>query len=1602
MADENRLLPFFLDSDSSFEKMPEDSAPFIKNLGWDTNANNQLPTGTGNPSGEGQNEYTLTPTRSNKAIPNTDLPIGFNKNAGAFESAITNEFYYFNYNSNGNHGVYVISGDTLDVKKVVIDPELEFTDEADGYFSHHRVKLRIRYDENKNIIEKHLIATNGKSWQKWINVIAAIESNGFDASLNPYWSLYQPHFDRKELLQYAVRPPMIAPKIEKIPNTTADKGVVNQILGYAFEFCEQFIYTDGRETTVSPYSLPLITKKTSTISDPNVIPKKAKITLYAGSCMVEKINLYYRKTALLSDSNIDKTFGDWYLYDTIYKYDSCGTNSPEKIGDKYWLRENAWDGYNFDAIQNTIEYTFDNSRLGQITGQDLFARVQNNIPQLSTALSDIGDAILLGGNREGYDNFPCEVTDKLSVTYEEDGATSCKLATRKIRLYVYAGRDRANKADKHSGRMGDIWHSQVGYHVGDDKKVRWGGISLEGTTVAQLNIDVDESKEFDLDFGDKNGFRCYLKGTPYYSDCKWYQVKQNLELVKIDGEIDSTDTDDTTFLSNVYNGKGFFVGVFDFTVPAGVYVATLGRHNVSADEDYRNKSTYIMGIANSKLASISTYSIDSGSSIIVNTVKPNAIVDRSKEMVIDCSVADVDVWGNNRDLFYVCTPFNGKGRGRNRWSFIEGYLTESETEKIGVENFPYQLVTNPIGSDGGFTDKNGFFWGYTWGGDIRHNFANTLFSAKINCNLTSFTVTNNRDNAAGWKPDNNATLASQNGGVVGVNNRIIVTGRITDDTGDIGYSNIGVSIKGGATTYSQSDGYFTLIVHNGNQNPLQSVIYINAGGLFEITTLGCQPLFPIPFNENLSPCGTLTSTNPCTGATVTASRQYPICIRQKILVQDAEKTSLKSNGTYLTAIVGGDLAGRVTFANIISTVRIKSFPERNNTLPTSFKWNLSGALELNKYNKTKDIKWVAFYTTLANNYKKYIQWVGDKIEFIDARGNVTTTPSNASLVRVDISSLLEYNVSQNLSLLSSYEFVKGDRIRVFDNGDGVLFDTTVYGDVIDEEVLGSNYNQAAINANIIAPQTNTVLNSTNVVGTDPTVVYLKYNQSFDKLKDKTGFWIELYTPFQNQDKVPYFELESFFPIINGEIAKFETITGTTPQYSYPTSGSLNFWDTYLINRAISIPNVGLKNLGHAFESPNITDTWGVNAHSGGRNNTVNTDAAQTWYVDETIKSDDYVSEGKKNGLGTFRSSNKKNFKGTQRGDIVAMHSTGSNIIIVCTKDWFVVDFNYNFIFANKQGVQVANLNNNMGEPHQKIGYNYGCAYEHTQTILIHEDFISWYDERNGAYIMSNYQQAFPISGNLMQSYFIAKAGFVSSWNAQNKKEKRFDVMSGIDMESMNIFVTFRPRRNNSQNVLSFINNRRNTQLDHQETLVYNIKNKRWTRFMGFAPEGYGELRGAKSGVQMIAFASGKPYLHNQVGIKDFNTFFGVKTESVITFVPNKKPENIKILQSVALDINGTKMFSDLVYSNTINSFSYIPINYFKVKENMNYAPILRNGNTYPPASKDDNFRSMIVDGGRIFGNYFLVRLVTDLDNLQKYFELNAIYYKTEDTGNNTK
>jgi len=1646
--DTGKILPQFINTDKSFDNIGQDESPFMKGVTWDINGNPGSDIGTANPSGEGQNMFALTPVRSNEKVKGIDLPEGYNKSCGTFESRLTQELYHFNFNSLGNHGIYVIDGNSGEYKKVIIDPELAFSDSQDATKT-SRVLLRYVKDKDGIIFEKHLLWTDGNKWHGWINVIAAIETNGFDVSLYPYWTVLPPHFDRRELLEWAVRPPMVKPVVSVIQSTPNDTGI-NRIVDKNFRFAYSFYNTDGRLSTASPYSLPLQVK--SQLYNTSNVSKKALLKFNAGSPLTEKINIYVQQA---DDNALESTavYGDWKLYDTIDKF----SVSP---GGDYWNRTNQWGSFNYDPVFNTIEYEFDNSKVGRIVAQEEVNRLFTGMPQLSKAVTDIDDAVLLCNNRYGYDNLSKTALSELSAIVKEKELSVCSRPLRTVYLYAYIGQCYPEYEFAYT--------SQVGYTYGTDKQVRFGGLRIGiGQTTQNppgaASVNIDESKFFGLDFADKNALRVYLKGTPYFADGEWCIVKTDNSITPIGEIYDFNNVDVRTNVQNIFKDGSYFICRFKLTIPAGRYIAAIGRHNVSSQGDYRGESSYVYGIANSRAKTTAQFPSFSMTYLPPSAIDANsAEYGYSKEMMIDCVSSDIDVWGNNHDTFYIFCPYNQNIGGNGKYRFIEGYLKESSgASNIAVEMFPYFSSLNNFDDWGKNTDKNGFYWGFTKAAASEQT--DIQFRAKVNCIPKTFNI-GTSESGSGWKKNAVAYLASNNGGVVGDCNRILYKGKITSFTG-IGYSNIGISIKDGPTVYTGAYGEFTAVVHNGTSNYRNSTVCINSGGNFIITLQNCGQIPLSYFDESLVPC------TDC----ATRSTEYPLRLNIQVEIQDNYAVSLKEGGKYSIGCAVADLAGRMTFVNNIQELEVSTFLQRDNINATYFQMLVSSALNIAAENK--DFKWFSPYVSKNVINKRSVQWVGDKLVYLDNNGNVVSDPVAATFVKIVIDSLFDANVLSNFSLLSKYQFVKGDRVRILDNGEGVLFNIATYGDPIDVQVFGTNYNQAAINAGLLTSQENTIIDAANTVPEQVGLI-VAYDQRFEKLDKKTGFWIEIYTPTQSNDVIPFFEVSGFYPIINGAISEFTGYSNGIPAYNQLTSINIDFWDTYYIDRSIAG-----KYFTHPFCSPNVTDNWGANITSGGRINIENKEAKQEWFGGDVIRSGRFFNN---NGLATFKEINRKDYGIYPFGEIMAAHTKRNIVAFNCTNDWFVAEFNMPYTKMSKGGqLVVTNLDENLSLPRQKGGPMYGIEKTDLETLVIDEDFYFWYDRKNTSFVKCNYQDAVDVSQQLgeerggIQSYLNAKTYFINNfnnsingnpynirytvepygvgqllftfywdsvpagimaatisysdnngvtWNGQTgaftsprtvilnnaqwifmvgfqvqgnqnyvydfkpKNNEVFDVVAGIDGERGNVYLTFRPRRNNTNNKLSYVNNRRNLDLKHQETFVYSIQYKGWLPCVNFTPESYARLRGRWANVEFFAFAAGVPYIHNNTENNSYLNYFGVQCEPVIFCSLNKEKDAVKIFGSVAVDVNGSSLFVDMIFDTQTNSFSYIPANRWVEREKMLYAELLRNMVSYPPISADELFRSMLFDGKRIFGSYAVARFVQKYADLGKYFQLTAIDY----------
>lgn len=1498
---------------SEFNVLP-DEATFLRGYRINFNKNQ-------NKSGEeGGNAGVGTGVNSTvEACPTLLLPPGINKTIGAGSCTETNHFYLMNWNSNNLHGIYRISGDTLLSEIIMVDARLMFSIDPKNFIAQHRMTFRVVYNsgdgKKREIKEIIMNYTDGNQWQRWINILSAIATKGYNATDFPYYTLHKPHYDFEEFIDWPMRQPMFCPAVTAVPSSDSDVGKPNNLIDKSIQFAIVAYYTDGRTSFLSPFSAPYIFEKTNCISGSTGATRCLDLKIYAGGAHVEAIRLLQRNCG-----------GDWRVYDTIKRFTTSGVNDPVVIGNKYWLRTNPWAGLSYSAEENTFTYRYCGDK--ECTDYSVTDAIisENNMPLLSNAMTPAGDAILLSNNLYGYPNISNEIINsfKLDVVHNQDNA-SCPVKLVTIKLYAYMSRQ-------------DKYNQLVWKRGSESKDIRFGSAGNgKRVTTKKYSFFEYESDYFNLKLGEKEGFICYLAGTNYSAIGK--QVLFNHGDISDVGVIDLNSVEQTDAVANIIdNSIGYYLQEFTFVVPAGNYIARIASHTAEPTGDYQKTSTYVAGRVDGR--AMNSRGADSGS------------INRSKEVPINvCDGVDQSYL---KDCFYIFIPWkNDLDKSQDIGRFIDGYLYEDSTDKIAVEYFAHEQTHGgaPYVHNGGYTDHNGFFYISAAGGAA--NRAEVNFSGRYNCEYRQYLFqTTIGGNAQGFYPNQIKTIKGAVG-AYGPCNRILIKGSVKDCITGIAMVGIGVTLEGTQTYYTNGDGNFEVIAHRIPNGSRINRIYFNSGENCQISSCDCTCVPTEDYTDANIAC------NNCEEVI------YPITFYKRVKTNGGLRSSLKDGGRYGVPIRIFDISGRATFSTVIAYKDIPTVMEYGSISPAKISWILMGNPVFPSW-----AKYLTFGITNNLNNKRYLQWVGDKIEFLDVNGETTSTGNGAILAKLTIQSLLDFNVANNFSTNATYQFVAGDKIRFYDDGKGNYFKPDPIKGYMDFIIRGTDFD--------------TVADTTTDEAPDGKTLIIDFDERLLPLKDGCGFWIEIISPRDCADLESYGEICGTIPIVAGKLMQ--------------VGGELNAFDTYYISRKISITGCTGKAQSHPFASQSPSDYWGKNCSSFGRISFKDDQAEQKWYEDDVIKSDDYVNEGRVNGLGTFRVENRRNYKGNEWGGVVAIHAERGLVFFLCQNDWFVANYQQNFIRSTAQGLVVADINTNLGDPDQKVGNNFGCDYEDTATVQFFNGQCVWLDAKNSGIIVMNYQSVADISLQGVKSYFINKLKYISQYNKAlapaDYLANLFEKVAGIDPEHNKYFITFRPRKNLSTSPIDFINNERDFFVDMQETLEFDLTAKEWTGSSSWAPEFYAQLKESITGTEMISFYGGRPHFHNSKNVRTVNQVYGVKTDMVIQIVQGKvEPDESKdkLYQSIAVDKNGPQMYVDSLVTNTPTLYSYVPIPFMIKKANIYFASLLRNMNVYQ--EKSNPVESTLHDGSPLTGMWTKITLVIDPKNMDKYGELNYIWLR---------
>lgn len=1461
------IKPYKLELDASETLRDEFNAQFIGNIRYTLNTNAQSGE-AGNPSNQGGNIGIGTPIQTLDPLCEITLPDGDNICTGAYQSVKTQEIYYEVWNSESEHSIWVYGTEAGVCRKVYQGVCLNFQFPSQYHIPEHRAALFVVYDSDENgnqvIRSKFYRFTDGFNPQRFIDVETSILTDSFNAALYPYWTTFYPFCDPCEFIENGVRPPINCPVVlpfdsDIVLQEYEPEPLTNQLVDDVWYFRYRYVLTDGRRSVWSSISTMAYINQGNCPANNSVSPKCFLLQLNAGSALVERIEVAFSNDGIT-----------WFLYDTIEKWDDCESPAIEHFWERELALKNyfspvdnpstdcdsegafitatyTWDfdfspTFDLDSVLVTIvingqtyQYTTSSSgslselsevftQLGfdpfTVMGDSISATSTENVygtitiegsplpdveitPTIDDNITETGDAntfiyqfcgnkqcipidiaetdiledalpirsvgqaiiddrLADANNLRGYNNFDCNL-ENIVITAVAD-EESCETEMVDIEIGAVIHNFYANKNQT-------VWKQSATTTVfGGLGDLSVGGIQYESEVGGNYQQTINNQYE---------NFIGRLRGTPFRSVAQLYKIGTT-DPIDLPEPLNS-DNSRRNMMVGAYGGAYYYLK-FKFRVPKGNYIFQIDSHLSDGVANSEFTSTYFYGVL-----PITGYNPDGVLSGLDNTVR-EVRFEACEDFTYDHYVVIADLTKPTASV-----GFNGDAKA------FAGYLREEDTnsaiELAHVEPTECNTTPKTITLCTPQTDHNGFFFGTDGGADYCVNITVLGTDCSLSGGLNQVNV-------------NTKTLIAQNviedtpSSDFNVCGHQLVSGIITDCDGN---PIAGVSVvlsQTGRYGVTDKDGRYTILAHD------------NA---FTFATQGLNRREKDEDNLFISPTGACLlnvcdDCNACIdvehvtweGADCFTCPVETVEINFQFDHLAAQSQTLHRGGRYPVGIVGFDEIKRSNFVKLLGYYDVPTVQETGTFASYHFDFSITGDLELDSW-----VKQIAFVVGDNANYTFVLTWIVSKVEFVDVQGNVTTSPSAASKIKIYIEGLNEYNLQNNLTTNTNYQFVKGDIVEFVTNGNGVIFSTATNGGLITAEV----------NADVT---TGTTSAGSFLIDYDV------------RLKDLTsGAMIKLYRIPQCTTKPVYWE--QCQPIVVTETPSSE---GGEP---VTLSGTIPFFDAYFLYRAIPQTNQdGLPEIfvsAQPFEHHSPSDFFGDHKYAVGRPFTENTSARQTWKPDEIAWSNSLLEDGNINGLGTWLVANVKDYGIQNFGGIVAIHAERRFLFAICENDWFIVSIDDNLLRATQAGEIYVNTSGFLSESQQKIGNIYGCDMRDTSTILFKNEWISWVDVRKTSVCLSDYQRVWDItiksdaSEGGVKSYFVPKLRYVASRRDENNFGEMFMyIVSGYDPKRGEIIYTFFARTNAADVESEGLSPMFGTALTYLPSLDY-YQNSVWNEFI---------------------------------------------------------------------------------------------------------------------------------------------------------------------------
>ena len=327
----------------------------------------------------GQNGLTAENIRGNYSINNNDLPSGKNQCIGTFFDSVNQIIIWFNWNENGNHGIYKLDIQSESVSTIFLCGTDSLTDilNFNPNYPIHSCSIVYRTSGDGDLI----YWTDGYNRPKYLNIATV-------SSLAPF---------NAEML-YAAK---ISPNTPPLVSYTSDAALgINNVDNKIFRFAYRYVFENLEKSTISPTSeVPIpLTGFSPTVN--NAI----SIGLFIGYPDLTKGDI--KDVEILGQECIgSNVYSDYFLIESINK--------------------------NEFPVGNFLTYNFINDSAYPFIALNETDLRFSYLPDKANTLEVLnGNVIIYGGITDGYDQFSKSDIDVLIYSNLYSGLGFPSLASK--------------------------------------------------------------------------------------------------------------------------------------------------------------------------------------------------------------------------------------------------------------------------------------------------------------------------------------------------------------------------------------------------------------------------------------------------------------------------------------------------------------------------------------------------------------------------------------------------------------------------------------------------------------------------------------------------------------------------------------------------------------------------------------------------------------------------------------------------------------------------------------------------------------------------------------------------------------------------------------------------------------------------------------------------------------------------------------------------------------------------------------------------------------------------------------------------------------------